>query len=132
MPQLCWVNGAFVEWHRGGRTPLLQSGGVPCSSVNRRTFPVHTAAIFLNSMICGEKERIFDGKNREKSLFFPPHSYKIFLSSVFYKSCFFHLQVVQFTTTAAATAKSLQSCPTLCDPIDGSPPGSPVPGTLGI
>ena len=29
-----------------------------------------------------------------------------------------------------ATAKSLQSCPTLCDPIDGSPPGSPVPGIL--
>ena len=28
------------------------------------------------------------------------------------------------------TAKSLQSCPTLCDPIDGSPPGSPVPGIL--
>ena len=28
----------------------------------------------------------------------------------------------------AAAAKSLQSCPTLCDPIDGSPPGSPVPG----
>ena len=28
------------------------------------------------------------------------------------------------------TAKSLQSCPTLCDPVDGSPPGSPVPGTL--
>ena len=32
--------------------------------------------------------------------------------------------------TAAAVAKSLQSCPTLCDPIDGSPPGSPVPGIL--
>ena len=31
---------------------------------------------------------------------------------------------------AAATAKSLQSCPTLCDPVDGSPPGSPVPGIL--
>ena len=30
----------------------------------------------------------------------------------------------------AAMAKSLQSCPTLCDPIDGSPPGSPVPGIL--
>ena len=29
---------------------------------------------------------------------------------------------------AAATAKSLQSCLTLCDPIDGSPPGSPIPG----
>ena len=31
---------------------------------------------------------------------------------------------------AAAAAKLLQSCPTLCDTIDGSPPGSPVPGVL--
>ena len=31
---------------------------------------------------------------------------------------------------AAAAAKSLQSCPTLCDPRDSSPPGSPVPGIL--
>ena len=31
---------------------------------------------------------------------------------------------------AAAAAKSLQSCPTLCNPIDGSPPVSPVPGIL--
>ena len=31
---------------------------------------------------------------------------------------------------AAAVAKSPQSCPTLCNPIDGSPPGSPVPGIL--
>ena len=31
---------------------------------------------------------------------------------------------------AAAAAKSLQSCPTLCDPIDDSPPGSPIPGIL--
>ena len=30
----------------------------------------------------------------------------------------------------SAAAKSFQSCPTLCDPIDGSPPGSPVPGIL--
>ena len=30
----------------------------------------------------------------------------------------------------AAAAKSLQSCPTLCDPIDGSPPDFPVPGIL--
>ena len=33
-------------------------------------------------------------------------------------------------TYAAAAAKSLQSCPTLCDPIDGSPPGSATPGIL--
>ena len=31
---------------------------------------------------------------------------------------------------AAAAAKSLQSCPTLCDPIDGSLPGCPIPGIL--
>ena len=31
---------------------------------------------------------------------------------------------------AAAAAKSLQSCPTLCDPINSSPPGSPAPGSL--
>ena len=33
-------------------------------------------------------------------------------------------------SVTAAAAKSLQSCPTLCDSIDGSPPGSPVPGIL--
>ena len=33
-------------------------------------------------------------------------------------------------TPSAAAAKSLQSCPTLCDPRDGSPPGCPVPGIL--
>ena len=35
-----------------------------------------------------------------------------------------------YMESAAAAAKSLQSCPTLCDPIDSSPPGSPVPGIL--
>ena len=35
-----------------------------------------------------------------------------------------------YNIIAAATAKSLQSCPTLCYPIDGSPPGSPVPGIV--
>ena len=49
----------------------------------------------------------------------------------------FHLRTVKplpdalnCTFAAAAAAKSLQSCPTLCDPIDGSPPGSSVPGIL--
>ena len=36
----------------------------------------------------------------------------------------------ELKVNAAAAAKSLQSRPTLCDPIDGSPPGSPVPGIL--
>ena len=37
---------------------------------------------------------------------------------------------IQWNIAAAAAAKSLQSYPTLCDPIDGSPPGSPIPGIL--
>ena len=40
------------------------------------------------------------------------------------------LKESNMTVTAAAAAKSLQSCLTLCDPTDGSPPGSPVPGIL--
>ena len=41
------------------------------------------------------------------------------------------LFILKYLAAAAATAaKSLQSCPTLCDPRDGSPPGSPVPGIL--
>ena len=38
--------------------------------------------------------------------------------------------VITFLPRSTAAAKSLQSCPTLCDPIDRSPPGSPVPGIL--
>ena len=45
----------------------------------------------------------------------------------FYK---IELRQIKINSTAAAAAKSLQSCPTLCDPIHGSPPGSPVPGIL--
>jgi len=47
---------------------------------------------------------------------------------------FSHLSIIPIPfpsgEQAAAAAKSLQSCPTLCDPIDGSPPGSTVPGIL--
>ena len=39
------------------------------------------------------------------------------------------LQADALPSAAAAAAKSLQSCPTLYDPTDGSPPGFPVPGT---
>ena len=45
-------------------------------------------------------------------------------------ACYQILELCHSLPAAAASAKSLQSCPTLCDPIDGSPPGSPVPGIL--
>ena len=40
----------------------------------------------------------------------------------------YNLSALVYAATATAAAKSLQSCLSLCDPIDGSPPGSPVPG----
>ena len=46
------------------------------------------------------------------------------------RSSFWWNYLDMFLLTAAAAAKSLQPCPTRCNPIDGSPPGSPVPGIL--
>ena len=46
------------------------------------------------------------------------------------EACLLFLLALSENMVAAAAAASLQSCPTLCDPIDGSPPGSPVPGIL--
>ena len=45
------------------------------------------------------------------------------------ETCLLGIKIFFFRYVAAA-AKSLQLCPTLCDPIDGSPPGSAVPGIL--
>ena len=68
--------------------------------------------------------------------------YSIFIQFIFHRtlwklySFFFVLlfskqvHVLEPITYAAVAAKSLQSCPTLCDPIDGNPPGSLVPGIL--
>ena len=42
------------------------------------------------------------------------------------------VSIVSPSAAAAAAAETLQSCPTLCDLIDGSPPGSPVPGILQV
>ena len=53
-------------------------------------------------------------------------SYKYWMSLHFPFICALMFQ----SPSPSAAAKSLQSCPTLCDPIDGSPPGSPVPGIL--
>ena len=52
------------------------------------------------------------------------------LSMLFTVICYPSIMSPFTDIAAAAAAKSLQSCPTLCDPIDGSPPGSPVAGIL--
>ena len=46
------------------------------------------------------------------------------------KMALLHKAIYRFSTASASAAKSLESCPTLCDPIDGSPLGSAIPGIL--
>ena len=61
---------------------------------------------------------------------YPDFQGKWFLHDVFFPCGHFQSTFDEIHVAAAATAKLLQSCPTLCDPRDGSPPGSPVPGIL--
>ena len=51
-------------------------------------------------------------------------TYHTSINHIYYNTYF------KLSSATAAAAKSLQLCPTLCDPIDGGPPGSPVPGIL--
>ena len=52
------------------------------------------------------------------------------VSQIGTRAVMYHMVKIISTAIYRAAAKSLQSCPTLCDPIDGSPPGFPVPGIL--
>ena len=61
-------------------------------------------------------------ENQPGPTFFPPNFYSAIRTA--------EVKILPFYPAVAAAAKSLQYCPTLCDPIDGSPPGSPVPGIL--
>ena len=58
-----------------------------------------------------------------------PYSICLSLSDLFHSA---QCSQGQSAAAAAAAAKSLQSCPTLCDPIVGSPPGSADPGILQV
>ena len=68
----------------------------------------------------------FIWRNRKKEVF------TSYMRQMQFCSINFEVKAKEFAIagTTAAAAKSLQSCLTLCDPIDGSPPGSPVPGIL--
>ena len=77
--------------------------------------------VFSNNTV--QKHRSFSGQSSLSHYLFCSHSSP--------STCHVGCSRVRATSkTAAAAAKSLQSCQTLCDPIDGSPPGSPVPGIL--
>ena len=70
---------------------------------------------------------VYDRHQCRKTAHYVSMLWKYFLSFLLKIFVFFAFYII---LAATATAKSLQSCPTLCDPIDSSPPGSPVPGIL--
>ena len=70
--------------------------------------------------------RTFDGINQSKILYDPPPR----VTETKNKVKKWELIKLKSFCTAAAAAKSLQSCPTLCNSIDGNPPGSSVHGIL--
>ena len=63
-------------------------------------------------------------------MFCTHQQFKVITNSYCWECIKGYRQYMYIAAAAATAAKSLQSCPTLCDPIDGSPPGSPVPGIL--
>ena len=67
-------------------------------------------------------------KSRDISLLTKVHLIRAMVFPVVTYGC--ESWTIMKAVAAAAAAKLLQSCLTLCDPIDGSPPGSPIPGIL--
>ena len=98
-------------------------------------WPFHLQHL-LNHQKLGKKHEAIlpQSSQKEPSLLTPWLWTSKFLKRERIKFCWLdHLvcgNQLQQLIAIAAIAKSLQSCPTLCDPIDGSPPGSPVPGIL--
>ena len=96
-----------VEWKLNiQKTKIIASGPISSWQIDGETMETVTDFIFLGSKITADGDCSHEIKRR---LF---------------------LERKAVTNLAAAAAKSLQSCLTLCNPIDGSPPGSPVPGIL--
>jgi len=80
--------------------------------------------VFSNTTV--QKHRFFGAQSSLSHYLFCCHS----SLSTCHVGCSTVRATFETAAAAAAAAKSLQSCLTLCDPIDGSPPGSPVPGIL--
>ena len=108
----CDKEGMFHQGYNNGCTEL----GV--NTANQQSWvPLVTEIKPVN--LKGNQPRMFIGRTdaeTEAPILWPPDAKSQFIGK----------------DPAAAAAKSLQLCPTLCDPIDSSPPGSPVPGFLQV
>ena len=107
-PQSFLASGSFpMSWL------LAQGGQSTRASVSAPVLPMNIQGLFPSGLTDW-----ISLLSKGLSRVLQHHSSK---ASILWRSAF-------FKCTAAAAAKLLQSCPTLCDPTDGSPPGSPVPG----
>ena len=101
----------------------------PKQGDNKHIF--HVSSCYIYSNLCNWKKTnvLVSGLFVIPSLVFLTPSSPV-LSRTLFHLLSSHFPLYSTFLSAAAAAKSLQSCPTLCDPIDSSPPGSPVPGIL--
>ena len=123
-----FLQGIFPT-QKSNPSPALQVGSWPLSHqgslCHNRACPIAPGIVLM-----GENKKLEAGSGKSFQLsdlynrkwIFQPHPDLAKWSSLLSR----RLLIRQH----AAAAKSLQSCPTLCSPIDGSPPGSPVPGIL--
>ena len=122
---------AVMEWERcpfslGNIILLKEKGGM------RESFPRQVDKESRGPQ--GERGLEFSRRKKGQTFFPSLHSLGLYISNV---SCLRTVSGLNLLANSVILkcklweyAKSLQSCPTLCDPIDSSPPGSPVPGSL--
>ena len=102
------------------RTSIIQM--LVCLVLSQRSLHLSLFLFVLFSLLCSAL--VISTFLSSNSLIHPSNVFFISVVVLFITDCFF------FSFSAAPAAKSLQSCPTLCDPIDGSPSGSPIAGIL--
>ena len=101
---------------------LGMGGGWWCSRYREQCTQIQMRELYLSATMWPLRMGIVRGDGRDEIKILAGHGHRL-LSEQMVRSLNLKLQV-----STAAAARSLQSCPTLCNPIDGSPPGSPSLG----
>jgi len=117
---------------------FLPNGTVFCQIIkafNFKMFGTCSSLILASSILCGTSRRSYARKTAQELKYYGSFRAQTTALTrmglaVSTASPVPGTAGIMVLTAAAAAAASLQSCPTLCDPIDGSPPGSPILGIL--